>query len=397
MPAPLAVHGGTPVRPTLLPYGRQCVDGDDVAAVDAILRSDWLTTGPKVEEFEKAFAAFTGTQHAVAVSNGTAALHTAVQALGIGEGDEVIVPTMTFAATVNAVLFQGGTPVFVDSSPDTLCIDPKQVERALTPRTKAVIAMDYGGQPCDYAALRAIADKRKLPILADACHALGGMLDGRPVGSLADLSTFSFHPVKPMTTGEGGMVTTDDAALAQRMRRFRNHCLTTDHRERHEKGSYAYEVQELGYNYRLTDFQCALGLSQLKKVPAWTERRQRIASLYSESFAGMDTLHPLAVRKGLIHAYHLYVILLNPETLTASRDEIFKALRAENIGVNVHYIPVHLHPYYRKRFGTKEGMYPVAEEAFEKMITLPLFAGMNDVDAQDVITAVNKTTAFYAR
>ncbi len=397
MPTPLAIDGGSPVRRTLLPYGRQCVEEDDVTAVSDVLRSDWLTTGPKVEEFEKAFAVCTGTRHAVAVSNGTAALHAAVYALNIQEGEEVIVPTMTFAATANAVRFQGGTPVFVDCSPDTLCIDPKQVERAITPKTKAVIAVDYGGQACDYPALRTVTGKRNIPLIADACHAIGGTLDGRPVGSLADLNTFSFHPVKPMTTGEGGMITTDDEALALRMRRFRNHCLTTDHRERQEKGSYAYEVQDLGYNYRLTDFQCALGLSQLKKVPAWTERRQHIAQLYNTAFASMKALRPLTVRKGVGHAYHLYVILLNPDALNASRDEIFKALRAENIGVNVHYIPVHLHPSYRKRFGTHEGMFPVAEDAFSRMITLPLFSGMTDADAKDVITAVQKVTSFYAR
>ena len=251
----LAIDGGTPIRRTRLPYGRQWLDEDDIAAVGEVLHSDWLTTGPKVGDFEQAFAGFVGAKEAVTVCNGTAALHAAMYAVGIGPGDEVIVPPMTFAATANCVVFQGGTPIFADVNSDTLLLDPAQVESRITPRTKAVIAVDYTGQPCDYDALRTIADRHGLTLVADACHALGASYKGRPVGSLADLSTFSFHPVKHITTGEGGMITTGDPELARRMRVFRNHGITTDHRQREKQGSWFYEMVDLGYNYRLTDVQ----------------------------------------------------------------------------------------------------------------------------------------------
>ena len=391
----LAIDGGTPVRETMLPYGRQWVDEADVQAVVEVLRSDWLTTGPKVDEFEQAFADFVGAREAVAVSNGTAALHAAMYAVGIGPGDEVIVPPMTFAASANCVVFQGGTPVFADVDPDTLLLDPAQVEAKITPRTKAIIAVDYTGQPCDYDALRAIADRHGLILVADACHALGGSYKGCPVGSLADLSIFSFHPVKHITTGEGGVITTDDPALAQRMRIFRNHGITSDHRQREQQGSWFYEMVDLGYNYRLTDFQCALGMSQLRKLPGWVARRQEIARRYDAAFAEIPAVKPLGVRDDVSHAYHLYVIRLDPTQLRATRSEVFAALRTEGIGVNVHYIPVHLHPFYRERFGTGPGLCPVAEAAYERLISLPMFPAMIDKDISDVIAAVSKVMSAY--
>ena len=395
--AALAINGGQPVRDVLLPYGHQWIDEEDISAVVQVLRSDWITTGPKVADFEQAFADFVGAREAVAVSSGTAALHAAMFALGIGTGYEVIVPPMTFAATANCVVFQGGTPIFADVDPDTLLLDPAQVEAKITPRTKALIAVDYGGQPCDYDALWAIANRHGLALVADACHALGGSYRGRPVGSLADLSAFSFHPVKHITTGEGGMVTTDDPDLAHRMRVFRNHGVTTDHRHREQQGSWFYEMLDLGYNYRLTDFQCALGMSQLHKLPEWVARRQEIAQRYNAAFAVMPAVHPLAVREDASHAYHLYVIHLDLEELRATRPQIFAALRAEGIGVNVHYIPAHLHPFYRERFGTGPGICPVAEAAYERMITLPIFPTMSDNDVADVIAAVRKVLEVYKR
>lgn len=393
----LALHGGVPVRTTLLPYGRQWLDDDDIAAVVEVLRSDWLTTGPKVAEFERAFAQATGAQEAVAVTSGTAALHAAMFALGIGVGDEVIVPTMTFAASANCVVFQGGTPVFADIDPDTLLLDLDCVAACITPRTKAIIAVDYAGQPCDYAALRALAQQHGLALVADACHAIGGSYQGEPVGSLADLSTFSLHPVKHMTTGEGGMITTHDSTLAQHMRTFRNHGITTDHRQRQEQGSWFYEMVDLGYNYRLTDFQCALGLSQFRKLPAWVERRQAIARQYDDAFAEMPTVQPLTVRGDVSHAYHLYVVRFNLTDLHATRTELFAALRAEGIGVNVHYIPVHLHPFYRERFGTGPGLCPVAEAAYEAIVSLPMFPKISDADVMDVVAAIDKVTGVYSR
>lgn len=392
----LAIDGGTPVRETMLPYGYQWLDGSDLKAVAEVLRSDWLTTGPKVQEFEQAFAEFVDVKEAVAVSSGTAALHAALHAADIGPADEVIVPPMTFASSANCVVFQGGTPVFADVDPDTLLIDPEQVEAKLSPRTKAIVAVDYGGHPCDYDVLREIADRHGLMLVADACHALGGSYKGRPVGSLADLSTFSFHPVKHITTGEGGMITTNDRELARRMKIFRNHGITSDHHQRAHEGSWFYEMVDLGYNYRLSDLQCALGISQLRKLSGWVARRQDVARHYDSAFAESPFIKPQKVREDVSHAYHLYVIQLNAERLGASRSDVFAALRAENIGVNVHYIPVHLHPFYRERFGTGPGLCPVAEAAYERLISLPLFPRMSDQDVEGVIKAVTKVAQYYA-
>lgn len=374
----------------LLPYGRQSIDEDDVEAVADVLRSDWLTTGPKVEEFERAFAESVGAAHAVAVSSGTAALHAAMFAVGIGPGDEVIVPAMTFAATANCVVFQGGVPVFCDVQEDALLVDPALVEEKITPRTKAVIPVDYAGQPCDYDELRAVAARHGIALVADACHALGATYKSRRVGTLAGLSTFSFHPVKHMTTGEGGMVTTDDAELAGRMRRFRNHGIESDHRQRAERGTWYYEMTELGYNYRITDFQCALGLSQLGKLSGWVARRQEIAALYDKAFAEVPAVEPLARRTDRTHVHHLYVVRLEPELSGCDRKTAFAALREEGIGVNVHYVPVHLHPFYRERFGAGPGLCPVAEAAYERLLSLPIFPGMANENVERVTRRLDK-------
>lgn len=392
----LAIDGGTPVRPALLPYGRQSIDEDDIAAVVAVLRSDWLTTGPKVAEFEQAFATFTGAREAVAVSSGTAALHAAVYAADVGPGDEVIVPAMTFAATANAVALRGATPVFADVEPDTLLLDAAEVERKITARTKAVIAVDYAGQPCDYAALRTLVEPRGLRLIGDACHALGASYRGKPVGTLADLTAFSFHPVKHITTGEGGMVSCTDARLAQRMRIFRNHGITSDHRQRQEAGSWFYEMVDLGCNYRLSDVQCALGLVQLKKLDGWNARRRAIAARYAAAFSQMPEVQPPVVRADRVSSWHLYVIQLNLERLRETRAVVFQALRAENIGVNVHYIPVPWHPYYQRR-GCRKGDWPVAEGAYERMLSLPMFPTMTDGDVDDVVAAVRKVVARFRR
>ena len=391
----LAIEGGKPVRDKILPYGRQWIDEEDIKAVVEVLRSDWLTTGPMVEAFEKAVAHFVGAKYGVAVSNGTAALHTAVYAAGIGPGDEVIVPPMTFAATANAVVFQGGTPVFADVGTDTLLINQAEVESKITPRTKAIVTVDYAGQPCDYDALRAIADRHGIVLIADACHAIGTEYKGRKVGTLADLTVFSFHPVKHITTGEGGMVVTDNPEFAERMRRFRNHGITTDYRQRAKEGTWYYEMVDLGYNYRITDFQCALGLSQLRKLPGWIARRREIARDYDNAFTNMPAIKPLEVSPDVSHAYHLYIIRLDLDKLRADRRIIFSALREEGIGVNVHYIPVHLHPFYRQRFSTGPGLCPVAEAVYERIISLPIFPRMNDADVEDVITAVHKVVEVY--
>ncbi len=291
-----------------LPYGKQWIDDEDIRAVVDVLSGDWLTTGPRVEDFESSFAACVRARHAVAVSSGTAALHCAMHAAGIGPGDEVLVPAMTFVATANAVLYCGATPVFVDVEPDTLLIDANDAAAKVSSRSKAIVAVDYAGQPCDYDVLRNIARRCSLVLIADACHALGAQHRGDPVGSIADLSAFSFHPVKHVTTGEGGMITTSNAEWAARMRAFRNHGITTDHRQRETAGSWSYEMVELGFNYRLTDMQCALGKSQLRRLPEWLDRRHEIAAQYRQGFADTAQVRPLAVRADVRHAHHLFVI-----------------------------------------------------------------------------------------
>lgn len=369
----------------MIPYGRQTVDEDDVRAVAEVLRSDWLTTGPMVDRFETDLAACVDAKHAVAVSSGTAALHAMMYAIDLAPGDEVIVPPMTFASTANAVVFQGATPVFADVDPETLLLCPDRVEEKITDKTRAVLAVDYAGQPCDYDALGEITDRHNLVLLADACHALGARYKGRPAGSLGDLTAFSFHPVKHIATGEGGMITTDDEELARRMRIFRNHCITTDYRQRAEQGSWFYEMVDLGFNYRITDIQCALGVSQLKKLPCWLDRRRDIARRYDEALAEIDGINPLGVRSDCEHAYHLYVIGLDLERTGKTRQEVFEQLRAAGIGVNVHYIPVHFHPFYRHRFGMLPGLCPVAESAYERILSIPMYAGLTEQDQQTVI------------
>jgi perosamine synthetase len=392
----LASDGGTPVRKTFLPYGRPSIDESDIQAVVDVLRSDWLTTGPKVAEFEEAFASWVGAKYAVSFSSGTAALHGAAFAAGLKPGDEAITSPMTFAATANCILYQGATPVFADVSSDTLNLDPKDCARRITPQTKAILPVDYAGHPADVDEFAVLAEKHGLVVIEDACHALGAEYRGRRVGSISQMSVFSFHPVKHLTTGEGGMVTTDDSLLAETLRRFRNHGISSDARQRQQDGEWFYEMVLLGFNYRLTDIACALGIQQLEKLESNLARRREIAARYNTAFIEIPGVIAPRVREDVNPAWHLYPIRLQLENLQAGRGQIFRALRAENIGVNVHYVPVHLHPYYRDRFGYKQGAYPVAEDAYERLLSLPMFHGMSDQDVDDVIRAVIKVmTTFF--
>ncbi len=391
----LAIDGGTAVRSKLLPYGRQNITDDDIRAVVDCLKSDWLTTGPKVGEFEKAFSKQVGARDSVAVANGTAALHAMMFAVGVRPGDEVVVPALTFAASANSVLYLGGKPVFADCESSTLLIDPADVAKKVTAKTKAILAVDFAGQPCDYAALRSLASDRKIALLADGCHALGGRSERGNVGALADLTAFSFHPVKHITTAEGGMVSGFDDKLLKRARLFRNHGITTEFRERHERGQTAYEMTELGFNYRLSDVQCALGMSQLSRIEANVDRRNALAREYGQKLRRLPGLSPLSVRAGVHHAYHLYIVRLDDQW-TVSRDEVVRALRAEGIGANVHYAPVFHHPYY-ERLGYQKGICPQAERAALSVITLPLFPEMTSSDVDDVVAALEKIGAAYHR
>jgi perosamine synthetase len=396
-PQALAINGGSPVRASFLPYGRQSIEESDIEAVVEVLRSDWLTTGPKVAEFEEAFAARVGAAYAVSFTSGTAALHGAAFAAGLKPGDEAITTPMTFAATANCVLYQGATPVFADVSRDTLNIDPEKLAEKISSQTRAILPVDFAGHPADLAAILELARERGLIVIEDACHALGAEYRGKKVGSLANMTAFSFHPVKHITTGEGGMVTTNDARLVETLRRFRNHGISTDARQRQSAGQWFYEMVLLGYNHRLPDIGCVLGIEQLKRLDANLARRREIAAEYTAAFRELPGVIAPVVRADVNPAWHLYAIRLDLEKLTAGRAQIFRALRAENIGVNVHYIPVHMHPYYRERFGFCGSEFPVAEDAYERLITLPMFHAMTGQDVKDVIAAVTKVLSTYPR
>jgi len=385
----IALHGGKPVRDSMLPYGRQIIEEEDVRAVVRALKSDWLTTGPAVEEFERAFARAVHAPFAVAVSSGTAALHLALLAAGIGPGDEVVTTPLTFAATCNTILLAGAKPVFADVEEDTLNLDPAEIERSLGPRTKALLPVDFTGRPCRHDAIREIAGRAGCVVIEDAAHSLGASFGGKPVGSFADLTTFSFHPVKHITTGEGGMVTTGDERLAARLRRRRNHGIERNVRP---DEPWYYEIRDVGLNYRLSDFQCALGTAQVAKLDRLVARRREIAAFYEEALRGLPLRRP-APDPGA--SWHLYVVRLELPRLKTGRGEIFKALRAENISVQVNYVPVHWFPVYQA-LGYRKGSCPRAEAAYEDMLTLPLWSGMSDRDAADVVEAVRRVAEAYA-
>lgn len=370
-----------------LPYGRQQIEDADIQAVVETLRSDWLTTGPMVSKFEQAFARFCGCAEGVAVNSGTAALHAAMRALNLGAGDEVIVPAITFAASANAAVYEGASPVFADVEADTLLIDADSVASRITAKTRAIVAVDYAGQPADYDALRRIVRGKDIAIIEDACHAPGATYKGRLAGSLADIACFSFHPVKHLTTCEGGMAVTDVPEYAAHMRRFRNHGIDSDARKRESEGTFAYDMVELGYNYRLSDVQCALGLSQLGRLPKWIARRRQVAAWYDSKLKDLQHIRPLRVHADRTNAYHLYVVRFELSAMRADRREAFGALRAAGIGANVHYAPVYLHSFYRAR-GFGPGYCPVAESAYPEMLTLPLFPAMTEVDVERVVAAL---------
>ena len=392
----LAVDGGNPVRKTFLPYSRQSIDEEDIQAVVEVLRSAWLTGGPKVDEFERAFAALVGAKHAVTFSSGTAALHGAVFAAGLSSGDEALLSPLTFVATANCVLYQGARPVFADVSSDTLNIDPERVAALITPKTRVILPVAYAGHPADLDAILGLAEQHGLTVVEDACHALGAEYRGQRTGSIAHMSVFSFHPVKHIATGEGGMVTTDRADFAEALRRFRNHGISTEARQRHASSEWRYEMLLLGFNYRLTDVACALGLSQLRKLEDNLAHRAEIAARYNAAFRDLPGVRSTSVREDVKPAWHLFPIRVDPAILNADRDQVLRALRSENIGANVHYMPVHLHPYYRDHFGFKNGECPAAECAYEQLISLPMFHEMNEQDVEDVISAVRKVTTHYS-
>lgn len=379
-------------------YGHQYIDEADIAAVVAVLKSDFLTCGPKIQELERRLCDLTGAQYAVAVSSGTAALHAACWAAEIGPGDEVIVPPMTFAASANCVLYCGGRPVFADIDPDTYNISPQQIEANLTPHTKAVVAVDFTGQAVPLSEIQEICKANQLLLIEDAAHSIGTRYCGRPVGGIADFTTFSFHPVKTVTGGEGGAVTTNDSQLYQRLMRFRAHGVTRDPAlmEQKEVGDWYYEQIDLGYNYRLTDIQAALICSQLDKLERFSARRKQIAAAYNQAFSQVPGLILQKTIPESDTTRHLYLLRLDLNRMRATRRQIFEELKAENIYCNVHYIPTYLFPYYQK-LGYREGLCPNAEALYYSSLTIPLYYAMTDEDVDYVIEKVKEVVGRHVR
>jgi perosamine synthetase len=393
----LAIDGGPPVRKEFLPYSKPVLAEEDVAAAVKVLQSGWLTTGPAIPALERALARAAGAKFAVAVSSCTAALHVAYQTVPLGPGDEVIVPALTFAATAAAAAATGAKPVIADVGED-LNVDPEDAAARVGPKTRALAAVHFGGLPCDMEALEEICRANDLALVQDCAHALGAAYRGKPLGNRGHAACYSFHAVKQIAAGEGGAVATDDDEVAARTRLVRNHFLTTSASDRHGSAAdYRYDVAGLGYNYRMPDLNAALALSQLNRFVADDGRRQAVAAAYDDAFRSREDLEIIPTPANLRHGRHLYVVKLRLEALKADRDAVFRALRAENIGVNVHYIPLHYHSYYRDAYGYRRGDLPRAEALFERILSLPLFAAMTASDVADVVKAVNKVLRYYRR
>ncbi len=394
----LAINGGTPVRATAIGYGRQYIDEEDIAAVVEALKSPEITCGPRIAQLEQMLCQVTGAKYAVAVSNGTAALHVAAMAAGIGEGDEVIVSPITFAASANCVLYCGGKPVFADINPETYNIDPASIRKLITSKTKAIVAVDFTGQAVELDEIRAICKEHQLVLIEDAAHAIGTVYKGQPVGSVADMTTFSFHPVKTVTSGEGGAITTNDEELYRKLLLYRAHGITRNREEmvHPTDARWYYEQVELGYNYRITDIQAALLMSQLKKLPAFSARRKEIVAKYNEAFAEIPEIVVQKEIEGSDTTRHLYILRLNPELLSCDRRQFFDAMVAENICPQVHYQPVYWLPYYEK-LGYEKGICPNAEKLYNEMMSIPLYYSLTNEDVEDVICAVKKLVAYFRK
>ncbi|MEE0679987.1 MAG: UDP-4-amino-4,6-dideoxy-N-acetyl-beta-L-altrosamine transaminase [Ruthenibacterium sp.] len=395
----LAIKGGYPVRSGKIYYGRQWIDDDDVRAVASVLKSDFITCGPRVEEMERSLEAYTGAKYAVAVCNGTAALHCACIAAGIGPGDEVITTPLTFAASANCALYCGATPVFADIDPETYNIDPDSIRAHITPKTKAIIAVDFTGQAVKHKEIRDICEEFHLVFIEDAAHAIATKYDGKQVGSLADMTCFSFHPVKTITGGEGGAVTTNNEEYYKKLVLAHTHGITHDEammEEAPHEGPWYYEQINLGYNYRITDFQAALIVSQMSKLEMFAKRRKEIVKKYNEAFSNIPEL---IVQKEIPESdtcRHLYIIRLALDKLTCTRREFFDAMSAENVQCQVHYVPVYWFPYYR-HLGYQKGLCPKAEAVYQEIMSIPLYPKMTDQDVEDVIHAVKKVICYYAK
>lgn len=394
----LAIDGGQPVRNNFLPYATQWIGDEEEKEIMSVLNSGWLTTGPKVRQFEEDIAKYTGAKYAIAVNSGTAALHCCVGAIDIQPGDEVITTPFTFLATANVIIYRGGKPILVDIEKDTYNIDPKKIREKITSRTKAIIPVHYGGHPCDMDEINEIAKEYNLKVIEDAAHALSAEYKGKKIGALSDLSCFSFHPVKNITTAEGGIVTTNDEELAKFCVMHRTHGITKEAMERYGKNAdWGYDMQRLGHRYNMTEFQAALGVAQLKKIEMFQKRRDEIVEQYNKAFSEMPELILPSVKPYAKSSWHLYPVRIKEGLLKVDRNQIIKALKAENIGVNVHYIPIHLHSYYQKNYGFKKGDFPICESVYDSIVTLPLFPKMDNSDVKDVLQAVKKVIEHYKK
>lgn len=395
----LAILGGKPVRESKIYYGRQCVGEDDIEVVAEILRGPYITCGPKVCEAERKLAEYTGAKHAVVCSNGTAALHCACMAAGVGPGDEVITTPLTFAASANCALYCGAKPVFADIDVETYNIDPQSIRERITPRTKAVVAVDFTGQAVKIKEIREICDEYGLVFIEDAAHAIGTSYNGKHVGSLADMTCFSFHPVKTITSGEGGAITTNNDEYYQKLVLAHTHGITHDEtlmEEAPHEGIWYYEQICLGYNYRMTDFQAALLVNQLTKLETFKKRRQEIVNKYNEAFKDVPGIIIQKEIKESDTCRHLYIIRLDLGSLSCTRRQFFDAMSAENVQCQIHYVPVYWFPYYR-HMGYEKGICPHAEEVYKGILSIPLYPMMTDDDVNDVICAVKKIAGYYAK
>jgi UDP-4-amino-4,6-dideoxy-N-acetyl-beta-L-altrosamine transaminase len=398
----LAINGGKPIRDTVLQYGKQTIDQSDKDAILSVLdENTFLTTGPKVVEFEEKCKDYCGAKYALAVNSGTAALHCAIAALELSPLDEVIISGISFVASANCVVYCNAIPIFCDIEESTMNIDINRIEELITDKTKAIIAVDFAGQLCDYDKLKEICKKHNLYLIQDAAHSWGVSFNNKFVGNMADITTVSFHPVKNMTTCEGGMVFTNNEIFNERMKRFRSHGISTDFNEREKTGQLYSPMISLGYNYRIPDILCALGINQLKRLSTWIKRRNEIAEIYKSEIDKLNLKFGTNIIRYLDtkfpSAYHIFIIKLNLKKLITDRDTIFKAIKAEGIGVNIHYVPIHQHPFYKNNFNTNEVALPVADNIYNSIITLPIYPTMNSEDIYDVINAINKVIIYFKK
>ncbi len=393
-----AIEGGKATRAQFLPYGTQWLDEKEINEVIDSLKSNWITTGPKMHLFEDKFKHFIGSKFAVAVNSGTAALHISTSSININRGDEVITTPLTFVASSNCIIYRGGTPVFADIKKNTYNIDPNEIKKKITSRTRAIIPVHFSGQPCDMDEILEIANENDLFIIEDAAHAIDAEYKNRKIGNIGDLTAFSFHPVKNITTAEGGMVTTNDYELYNKLLMFRTHGISKNTVKRFGKsGDYYYDMQYLGYRYNLSELHASLGIHQLNKLEAFQRKRNEIVKHYYRELNDLEGITLPYIKKDIKHSWHLFIIQLNLEKLTVNRDYIFRALREENIGVNVHYIPVHYHSYYKNKLGLKKGSLPHVEWLYPRLLTIPLFPKMSNNDVNDVVNALEKVIKYYMK